>query len=246
LQWQTRLSARPTRLRAPHPGLLAAAMDAVVATIKSMQRADPVAKEQWWAYCDSEGGGVRDPAKHDVAFLQNFIANYQSGSRIQASGGDEWAPQIKEFQRKSPNFKACWASYCETYGDGKSDPAKKSKDFIIQFIDFMSLQTLHALNGVATAGAFAPTRMVAPSTAGYLMPPAKRPRTDSSGGQAVASGSDPQKQALVDRIKTFQRADPSQKEAWGSHCDINLGGVRDPARHDAVTLQDFVDNYGVP
>eukprot|EP00425_Heterocapsa_triquetra_P031224 CAMPEP_0195111742 /NCGR_PEP_ID=MMETSP0448-20130528/96998_1 /TAXON_ID=66468 /ORGANISM="Heterocapsa triquestra, Strain CCMP 448" /LENGTH=75 /DNA_ID=CAMNT_0040148541 /DNA_START=1 /DNA_END=225 /DNA_ORIENTATION=- len=50
-----------------------------VATIKQMQKNDPAAREQWQAYCEQHGNGVRDPAKHEPHFMQTFIQRYTAG-----------------------------------------------------------------------------------------------------------------------------------------------------------------------
>jgi len=60
------------------------------------------------------------------------------------------------------------------------------------------------------------------------------------------STGDPAKDALVLRIKDFQRSDNAQKQLWWSFCDENLGGNRDPARSDRDTLQMFCGAYAVP
>lgn len=52
-----------------------------------------------------------------------------------------------------------------------------------------------------------------------------------------------EKAELVDQVKTIQRADPDSKQAWWDYCDHHLGGVRDPNRHDAGTLGEFVGLY---
>jgi len=67
------------------------------------------------------------------------------------------------------------------------------------------------------------------------------------GGMGGSYGSsDPTKDALVARIKAFQKGSEQQKELWGSHCDTNLRGVRDPARHDVASLESFIATYGIP
>ena len=43
--------------------------------VKNMQRSNPAAKEAWWAYCDSQAGGLRDPMRHDTDSLQAFLAS---------------------------------------------------------------------------------------------------------------------------------------------------------------------------
>merc|ERR1719203_2341037 len=64
-------------------------------------------------------------------------------------------------------------------------------------------------------------------------------------GAMSVMGNDPQKMELVSQIKSFQRIGEAQKQAWWDHCDQNLGGIRDPAKHDTGTLQNFVHSYGV-
>ncbi|CAE7030672.1 unnamed protein product [Symbiodinium natans] len=43
--------------------------------VKNLQRSNPQAKEAWWAYCDSQGGGTRDPMRHDTDSLQAFLTS---------------------------------------------------------------------------------------------------------------------------------------------------------------------------
>mmetsp|Transcript_14072 Transcript_14072/g.40548 ORF Transcript_14072/g.40548 Transcript_14072/m.40548 type:complete len:273 (-) Transcript_14072:107-925(-) len=235
-------------------------------------------------------------------FLQGFLMQYESSQALaqgqgQRSSEFDMGAAFKVFQRKSANFKVCWAKYVEIYGDGTRDPSKQPRDFLDGFVDWVCEQ------GMAAMGS-------GDSTDSISGPPAKRQRAndwsggawsggDWSGGAdggwggmasmlpmmaamvplfaakaakggcwakgaagafgtpaagSVASGKgaagwprpDQAKQALVDRIKAFQRSDPSLKEAWWAYCDEMLGGVRDPARHSADDLLAFVDANGVP
>ncbi|CAE7656152.1 unnamed protein product [Symbiodinium pilosum] len=43
--------------------------------VKNMQRSNPAAKEAWWAYCDAQAGGLRDPMRHDTDSLQAFLTS---------------------------------------------------------------------------------------------------------------------------------------------------------------------------
>mmetsp|Transcript_78986 Transcript_78986/g.231875 ORF Transcript_78986/g.231875 Transcript_78986/m.231875 type:complete len:307 (-) Transcript_78986:161-1081(-) len=52
------------------------------------------------------------------------------------------------------------------------------------------------------------------------------------------------KASLVDQIKTIQRTDQEAKQQWWEYCDHNLGGVKDPNRHDAAVLEEFLNAYG--
>lgn len=69
--------------------------------------------------------------------------------------------------------------------------------------------------------------------------------TQKGKGGARATG-DPAKDALVARIKDYQRSDAEQKELWWSFCDENLEGQKDPAKADVATLQNFCEEYSVP
>lgn len=47
---------------------------------------------------------------------------------------------------------------------------------------------------------------------------------------------------LVEQIKDLQRS--GQKQAWWDYCDQELGGVRDPNRHDDAALKKFLASRG--
>merc|ERR1719436_1840811 len=90
------------------------------------------------------------------------------------------------------------------------------------------------------------------SMGGGMGPPQKRMRIMDGGmmgkgagmGMGASTG-DPNKDRLVNMLKNYQRQGQQEKEMWWNHCDTTLGGVRDPARHDVSTLQDFVNTYGI-
>merc|ERR1712110_410932 len=65
-------------------------------------------------------------------------------------------------------------------------------------------------------------------------------------GCMAQSTGDPQKDELIVRIKAFQRSGEEQKQMWWTYADAELGGKRDPAKHDVSTLDAFVALYGVP
>lgn len=91
-QYQSRVDASRGSLQTPslfdvqnasnaNPELFAAAQ-----RIKMLQRSDPTGKAEWWAYCDLHGDGVRDPLRHNLSFLQPFLANYSAGHRLKGGG----------------------------------------------------------------------------------------------------------------------------------------------------------------
>lgn len=222
----------------------------MVTVIKGMQRDDQTAKEQWWAYCDQLGGGVRDPAKHEEAFLEAFIKRFNSGERFEVVSAANWGDIFKDFQRKSKNFKEAWASYCDLYGNGKHDPTKQSQEFLTGFVDFLGRQggmALAMLGGsglggepaskrARTFGAMGELPLVAPmGPLGMKMLPPSSMATQ-----------DPVKDRLVQRIKAFQRSGEMEKQTWWTYCDTMKGTVRDPVKHDIHTLQEFITGHNVP
>jgi len=48
------------------------------------------------------------------------------------------------------------------------------------------------------------------------------------------------KAALVEQVKALQKAGDDTKQQWWDYCDAELGGVRDPNRHDVATLEYFL------
>jgi len=247
----------PSQRKSPRTGASApaAAMDhaALVATVKSMQREDPGAKDQWHIICDEQGGHVRDPARHEADFLQAFITEYKSGAlsgqALKAAVPSapaapavvaDCAPMFKEMQRRSASFRNCWAAYCQMHGNGMSDPNKQSKDFMVGFVEHVCGH-LGAMPGiVAPAGLVPPMRASSPYNV-YGKAPVARPSLATPSGPFDQATTD-----LVQRIKAFQRANAMQKEAWHAYADEHLGGMRDPAKHDAMTLLAFIDWHSVP
>ncbi|CAL1132360.1 unnamed protein product [Cladocopium goreaui] len=57
------------------------------------------------------------------------------------------------------------------------------------------------------------------------------------------------KAGLVEQIKGMQRSDPYGRQTWWDYCEMHLGGVKDPNRHDEGTLATFLSLYnsgGIP
>jgi hypothetical protein len=226
-----------------------------IAKVKEMQRSDPKAREQWGAYCEAQGGGVRDPAKHDATFIETFISNYSAGMIFeldqpsQGKGGSGTPSNLvdlfKEGQRKSASWKQAWALYCDIYGSGKHDPSKHETSFLIGFMDFLGQKGALALT-MGGGGGMNPMAALMGMRGGMGMqgaPAAKMRKTD---GATFQSTGDAVKDSLVNRIKSFQRSGPDEKQQWWDYCDQHLGGVRDPARHETTDLKYFASTYQIP
>lgn len=214
---------------APVPGT---SDEDLVTQIKDLQRSDPHAKEQWLAYVDLGGQGVKDPAKHTADFLGAFLAQLQSGIPVPRAAGEDTAclgEAIKLMQKKSPSFKGVWGQFCQLVGGGRMDPAKHDATFHIKFLDHLA--------STASGGALGPVLAEGP--------PQKRMRDVGGVGLGMAVGGG-LKEQLVASVKAFQRMGTDQKELWNCYVDTYLQGVRDPSRHDASVLQEFCTNHNVP
>lgn len=115
--------------------------------IKELQRKSEEGKQQWWAFCDSEGhSNRRDPNKHNVEFLRRFFANRSEGvipaGRASLAPQNEpqpemhnfWVQRIKQTQRSSPDMKSSWEKYCDDHGAGVRDPQRHTSIFMQQFL----------------------------------------------------------------------------------------------------------------
>lgn len=242
--------------------------ESLVAQIKELQRSDVMAKQQWGFYCTQNGGGIRDPSKHEADFIHTFLEQYSAGTLVveESHGENELTQCIKTAQQKSRAFSNAWKAYCATRGKGVNDPLKHEPGFLQEFLTFVGDQAQMALamNGGGGGGGW---------SAG---PPAKRFKGAGGGmgggmgggfgggmggmgglqallgamggGGAMGGamgGMDPVKDGLVNKIKTFQRSGQECKELWWAHCDNALGGVRDPAKHSAGVLRAFLSGNGI-
>merc|ERR1719482_1708145 len=74
--------------------------DELISKIKNFQRSSEEQKQAWWTYCDSQGDGNRDPARHDTDFLQAFLTKHGiKGLQGDSFVKSELINKIKAFQR---------------------------------------------------------------------------------------------------------------------------------------------------
>jgi len=204
-----------------------------VQELKNYQRKGEEQKEIWHHFADSHLGGVRDPNRHDSATLQAFFQTYGLTTtaaepklqlRMASQAGhplkDQLVQQVKAYQRLGSEQKDAWHSYADLQLGGIRDPARHEANVLQEFIV---------------------THDVPP-----LSEPATKRMKDSTGAPLGTALQDPMKSNLVQQIKAFQRANQQQKDAWHEYADTHLGGIRDPARHDAAALQDFISAHEVP
>jgi len=164
-------------------------------------------------------------------------------------GGGGLDEFVKTGQRRSQHWKAAWQAYCALYGTGYNDPAKYDESFTVGFIDYVGqlvsadLQAQAAEQGVALDGASAGGQK-RPWSGAPQQPPAKRMAVSSGAAKAAGGAAvDPEKAALVDKVKAFQRTGTEAKNAWWAFCDEHNQGVKDPIRHDKESLEQFLAGY---
>jgi len=237
----------------------------LVQKVKDMQRNDPKAKEQWWAYADVEGNGVRDPAKHDETFLETFIENYSAGMVFKVEGGgdsDKLAELIKMGQRKSHAWKQCWRAYCQSKGQFTYDPTTQSLQFLTKFLDFVGTAGSDGGKGKGKGkgkGAMMNPMMMNPMMMGMMgggmgkgmmgMMGKAAGKGGKGGGKRSSpytKGMDSEKTALVNRVKAFQKSGDENKQQWWEYADSSGKDKRDPAAYESEELSSFCDMYGVP
>lgn len=210
----------------------------LVNQVKDIQRNSAEGKRAWWQYADEQGGSMRDPAKHDPSVLLNFVSQYHSGAFQGIQGPSQLTALFKEAQRSAPAFKNAWASYVRSQGLSGNDPSKNSTEALVQFLEYLgqtSMVCMAMMNSGGNGNGAMKMLNEAMWSGGHGM---KRPNM-------TANSWDPEKDALVEQIKNFQRSGEENKEAWWSYCDENGFKKRDPALQSLESLQMFCAIHGV-
>eukprot|EP00933_Yihiella_yeosuensis_P082147 TRINITY_DN95924_c0_g1_i1.p1 TRINITY_DN95924_c0_g1~~TRINITY_DN95924_c0_g1_i1.p1 ORF type:complete len:244 (-),score=30.96 TRINITY_DN95924_c0_g1_i1:108-839(-) len=240
--------------------------DDLVKQLKDLQRSDPDGRTQWALYCEANGNGVRDPMKHASEFIAEFLEQFHAGGRLTGTlpkltgtlpsnsagpqgfsdSSSQLAELVKLGQRRSQNWKQAWIRYCQSYGGGMNDPLKHEQSFLIGFLDFVAERA--SMSFGPSSPSYPSAR--APGSSGAPDRPLKRSRLpgESAIGDPASYSSGPgsaAKDALVAKIKGFQRSSERAKHSWWDYCETNLGGVRDPMRHDVSLLEAFVARHSI-
>jgi hypothetical protein len=219
----------------------------VPALTKYLQKKSEPFKVVWAQYCNFVGGGVHDPVKHEPMFHIQFFDHLarssmsnmagvpgipppegmavggapmkrmrdsdNSGPKPVVSSGDpvkdQLVQRIKNYQKLGQQEKELWWNHCETHLGGVRDPGRHDVATLQDFVNNYQVPEM-PLNPLPTTGPY-------------------------------VIGSDPFKDSLINRVKTFQKMGEEQKNLWYGFC----GPMRDPSRHESANLQQFCDMYGV-
>eukprot|EP01062_Namystynia_karyoxenos_P084196 TRINITY_DN9856_c0_g1_i1.p1 TRINITY_DN9856_c0_g1~~TRINITY_DN9856_c0_g1_i1.p1 ORF type:complete len:290 (+),score=78.01 TRINITY_DN9856_c0_g1_i1:95-871(+) len=123
-----------------------ALLKTLIDKVKAGQRSSESWKENWWAWCDANGG-TRDPARRTVQELTQALQQIGDPSPGTVGGGSgggasvirdaehqKLVDQVKQQQRSNPTWKAGWDSLCDAEGQGRRDPARHDSSFLRQAI----------------------------------------------------------------------------------------------------------------
>eukprot|EP00418_Pyrodinium_bahamense_P016798 CAMPEP_0179102390 /NCGR_PEP_ID=MMETSP0796-20121207/47388_1 /TAXON_ID=73915 /ORGANISM="Pyrodinium bahamense, Strain pbaha01" /LENGTH=588 /DNA_ID=CAMNT_0020800265 /DNA_START=55 /DNA_END=1821 /DNA_ORIENTATION=+ len=107
----------------------------LVKQVKLAQRGSVDVQEAWHTLCDEEGGGIRDPKRHEAWFLRRFLDDFESGAFGTKKPAEDLIARVKAAQRTSPDIKESWHSFCDAEGCGMYDPRRYGDDFLLRFLD---------------------------------------------------------------------------------------------------------------
>eukprot|EP01059_Diplonema_ambulator_P019473 TRINITY_DN327_c0_g2_i1.p1 TRINITY_DN327_c0_g2~~TRINITY_DN327_c0_g2_i1.p1 ORF type:complete len:454 (+),score=135.95 TRINITY_DN327_c0_g2_i1:46-1407(+) len=79
------------------------AREDIIAAIKRGQRNSDTWREAWWSYCDANGNGDRDPARHDMDFIKNAIKELGPPPGLAEGEKDEATEKEKPSEKTEGN-----------------------------------------------------------------------------------------------------------------------------------------------
>lgn len=161
---------------------------------------------------------------------------------------------IKMGQKQSQAFKVAWQTFCGAYGGGINDPNRHDASYISGFADYLGQLAQADLGAQAAQAGFPMPGFGGGMSMGKGMGKGMGKKRPADGGMgmggappqkkaAPVSSGDPEKDTLVTRVKELQRRDASLKQAWWTFCDEQLGGVKDPNKHEKEILQEFLTTH---
>lgn len=189
----------------------------LVTRVKNGQRGSEAFKEAWWNYVRENGNDVRDPSKHDSGFLSKFLASAPD-AHLAVSGGQ--GPAVAKDDQHQELMG--WIKHGQ----------RTSIEFKEAWIAFAKEYGNDNRDPGRHDASFLQTFL---SSAPAVSQPPPVPKVVEDANQ----------RALVNQVKQHQRSSQEFKESWWSFCDSHGNGVRDPARHPAEFLQQFLSSVGM-
>jgi len=204
------------------------------------QRKSRPFKATWEAYCSMNGATMHDPAKHDDQFITTFLDSLGTlGMERMGMGGMGGMGLKRGFDQMSGMGGMGGMQKRPNLGTDMSDPVKAQLvEAVKKFQKEHGKVAWHALCDTELGGSRDPSRHSPEILKAFLDQqgvPVQIVQLDMS--------NTPQKMHCVQRVKNFQKEGADKKEVWHQYCDAELGGNRDPSRHSAEALQNFLDIY---
>eukprot|EP01062_Namystynia_karyoxenos_P079101 TRINITY_DN8283_c0_g1_i1.p1 TRINITY_DN8283_c0_g1~~TRINITY_DN8283_c0_g1_i1.p1 ORF type:complete len:324 (+),score=67.70 TRINITY_DN8283_c0_g1_i1:83-1054(+) len=122
--------------RAAAQGLLPGLKESLVKEVKDRQKESALFKRVWSEYVSAHGGGKRDPAAHEAAFLQQALVRCEES--VAAAGDtselDRVVERVKQGMKASADWAARWREFAEVKGNvtgaAGRDPALYDLEFL--------------------------------------------------------------------------------------------------------------------
>lgn len=150
----------------------------------------------------------------------------------EANNVQEWksilVDRVKKLQRSGHEVKLEWYAHCKKSGSAHFDPSRYDPDFLLDFLGKFQ----PGGHGAATQGGgqACPEPAASAGGAAQELPAKKAP---GQGG----------KWFVVEKVKEIQRRSPDNRKCWYAFCQSQCTSNYDPARHDEVFLQKFIEAF---
>jgi len=236
-------------------------LEEFVRAVKTLCR-DSDAKDQWHAFTDAydpAGRSTRNPERHTLEFLKSFHDQWTKGMRFRSNDSALGLTKLTRGGTKATNFKQQWEEYCGKCGNGINDPTKHASKFHLNFLDYIAQRSATLAEMEKESNKAIIDAPIGEDLDGDEDPAAKRLRTGPTGltlpmgmmgldlgarakiaaDMGLLMQQDPEKEALVRRVKDYQRKGKAEGEVWYEWC----GSKRDPNRHTSDRLKEFCNKY---
>jgi hypothetical protein len=193
----------------------------LVEQVKMAQRSEAIVRAQWRDYCDSTGGGTRDPCLHTASFLRQFLCLREANAlpeslqplhllpmpeegRKDSEAREILVAKVKHGPRSCQFFRQAWWDFCDSMALRVRDPMQHD------------CPSLHAFLKLAASNGHLPDRdpFSAPPVFSYC--------------------------PLAKCVKVMQSSKMKWKQQWDAYCDDFGMGIKDPSRHPPVFLERFI------
>jgi len=215
------------------------AKDELVARVKQIQRGRDDGKDMWEKYCTEMRTGNRDPARHTLESIQNFLEAYEKGETPVAKaglGGCVLRLRGVPFQCDVNEVAAFLADYNVPPSQislGRDANGRMAGEAYAVFPSAeLAERALDERQKKEIQGRYI-----------ELFRSSTEEKAQSSIVPEHALGGVDEKEHLVLQVKAIQRSGESGRDVWERYCETMRTGNRDPQRHTAQSLRDFLQAY---